>query len=312
MKLNSTLTAVFLMMTASAAIAQTGTPADPTITVTGIQLTREEIEREAEEYVRTTAIAEGTRPAARWTNPICPKVVGVSPANAATVRAKVLAVAREVGVTVAKEPCKSNIVIAFAPNGSDLTRKIAGNRRKARALTAANREKLVETDLPVRWWYSSETRAHSGMSSTTEQLPWTSGDTSSEPGGGGQQGGGSPLNGVSTIVQNKSSIVSTQVARSLVSATIVIDANLSQGVPLNAIAAEVAMVALAEIDIEAKPVGSILTLFPDKNKVDDLSANDRAALKSLYSLPLDRNARFHRGRLKQDIVKARLGNNPTC
>lgn len=65
-------------------------------------------------------------------------------------------------------------------------------------------------------------------------------------------------------------------------------------------------------DIDAKHVGSILTLFPDKNNVDDLSANDRAALKSLYRVPLDRNARSHRGRLKQDIVKAKLGNNPTC
>ena len=290
---------LFLIAVLPAAVAAQ-TP-DPTITVTGSQLTRDGIRREAEDYVRATAIAEGTRPAARWTDPICPAIVGVSPANAETVRAKLTAVAQDVGVAVAKEPCKSNIVIAFALDGSDLARKIAADRRKTRAITTANREQLVEGELPVRWWYSSETRAHSGMRSTTGQLPWAGSDE-----GGTQQGGGSPLNGINTIVQNKSSIVSTQVARVLVSATIIIDAKLAQGAPLDAVAAQVAMVALAEIDLDAKPPGSILSLFPGKTGVDDLSVNDRAALKSLYSLPLDRNARFHRGRLLQDIVAARL------
>jgi hypothetical protein len=285
------------------AVAQ---PADPTIIVSASPTTKDEIRREAEDYVSATGIAEGTRPAARWTDPICPSIIGVSADNAETVRAKLISVAGDVGVAVAKQPCKSNIVIAFALNGSDLARKIALDKRKTRAITAANRDKLVESELPVRWWYSTETRAHSGMRSTTGQLPWTGGDSSNEPGGGGQQGGGSPLNGIPTIVQNKSSIVSTQVARALVSATVIIDANLAKGAPLDAVAAQIAMVALAEIDLDAKPAGSILSLFPAKIGVDDLSANDRAALKSLYSLPLDRNARFHRGRLLQDIVEARL------
>lgn len=71
-------------------------------------------------------------------------------------------------------------------------------------------------------------------------------------------------------------------------------------------AAQVAMVMLAEIDVDAKPTGSILSLFPGKTGVDDLSVNDLAVLKSLYRLPLDRNARFHRGMLMQAIIAARL------
>lgn len=109
-----------------------------------------------------------------------------------------------------------------------------------------------------------------------------------------------------TISNYNSSIVSTQVARVLTSATVIIDLNLSSGTKLDAIAALASLVVLTEIEPDAKPTGSILSLFPVGSGIDDLSETDRQMLKALYALPLDRTARQHRGRLLNDIVKAKL------
>lgn len=108
-----------------AAAAQDQRADDRIITVTGSVLTREEIRRDTQDYIRETGIAGGIKPATRWTSPICPKVTGVSADNAATVRRKIEDVAREAGVNVGSSNCKTNIVVAFALDSRDLMDRLA-------------------------------------------------------------------------------------------------------------------------------------------------------------------------------------------
>jgi hypothetical protein len=290
-----------LALTASASATQTPPPDEQVITVDGRRTTREEIRREAEEFVRTTGIATSNKPAARWVDAVCPTVKGVSEANAATVIAKIEAVAVAAGAPVARKPCKPNIVVAFAADGSALTGTIAKDRRKIGGVPVREREQLIEADVPLRWWYATDTRGRQGARKTTGQLPWAGSDA-----GGTQEGGGSPTNDATTIVQTTSSIVSTQVNRVLTNATVIVDATLAKSQPLDAIAAHIAMVALAEIDRDAKPTGSILALFSTPSSgLDDLGDGDRALLKSLYGIKLDRAGWQQRGTLVDGMIRAR-------
>lgn len=296
---------VSILATPAAANMQTASgPANDAqiITVDGRPTTREEIRREAEELVRSTGVATSNKAAARWVDAVCPTVKGVSAANADMVAAKVEAVATAAGARIARKPCKPNIIIAFAADGSKLTRDIARDRRKIGGVPVRERQSLVETDVPLRWWYATDMRGRHGTSRTTGQLPWAGSDE-----GGQQQGGGSPMNDINTITQNNSSIVSTQVNRVLTNATVVVDATLSKGQSLDAIAAHIAMVALAEIDRDAKPAGSILSLFATPSSgLDDLGTGDQALLKSLYGIQLDRAGWQQKGRLVDGMIQARI------
>jgi hypothetical protein len=292
---------VAIALTAGAASAQTPQPENQTITVDGRRTTYEEIRKEAEEFVRATGVATSNKAAARWVDAICPTVKGVSSANAAVVIAKIEAEARAAGASVARRPCKSNIIVAFAADGSALTAAIAKDRRKVGDVPVRERQALIEDDVPLRWWYATDTRGRQGARKTTGQLPWVGSDE-----GGSTEGGGSALNEATTIVQTTSSIVSTQVNRVLTNATIIVDATLAKGQPLDAIAANIAMVALAEIDRGAKPSGSILSLFATPSSgLDDLGEGDRALLKSLYAIKLDRAGWQQKGSLVDGMLRAR-------
>ena len=77
---------------------------------------------------------------------------------------------------------------------------------------------------------------------------------------------------------------------------------------LSALAAYAALVALAEIrpgDVNAE--GSILSLFASSDAPRGLTEQDRAFLRTLYRLPLDRHARYHRGTLVAGMISATTG-----
>jgi hypothetical protein len=63
------------------------------------------------------------------------------------------------------------------------------------------------------------------------------------------------------------------------------------------------MVAFAEMrPSEPPPSGSILALFEGESEARDLTGWDLALLRRLYRMPLDREARRHRGELVRALV----------
>lgn len=287
---------VLTMLLPTTASAQSERADDRTITVTGSPLTLEQVRREAKEYVRETGIAEGVKPAARWTTAICPAVIGVSEENGVIIRRKIEEVARTAKVKFAAQPCATNIVVAFAYDGRDLTRRLAKKPGQVGDGDLQTRKLLVESNAPVRWWYNTALTSRYGSGPSSGDMPGT---------GTGEDGASSTPGGDMIALYN-SSIVSTQVKRVLTGATVIVDVNRAEGTKLDAIAALAALVVLAEIEPDARPAGSILSLFPAGSGIADLSDTDRQMLKTLYTLSLDRTARRHRGRLLQGIVQAKL------
>lgn len=276
---------------------------DDTITVTGSRLEPEEIRRRAVEFVRQTGVATGERSVARWIDPVCPRAIGVGPSYAIIVESKLRDIANAARVPVASEPCQTNIAVSFTDDGGALARKIAVRApRRFAEVPITERKALIDGSAPVRWWYATETRSKDGSPAASIAAPWTAGNA---------EGGGSvlPMNSDTTSLhQYSSSIVSTQAVRALTSATVVIDVNRAEGLPLDAVATFAALVAFAEIRVgDSPPPDSILGLFEERGSLRTLSERDLAFLRALYRLPLDRQARQQRGRLVRELIAAEMG-----
>lgn len=296
-----------LAVLAAPSSAQTGSPAGQeadapgTVVVTGDRQTREETRREAFEFVRRMGVANGERPAARWKDGVCPRVLGIAPVHARVVETKLRSVAAEAGAPIAPTPCRTNIAVLFTSDGPNAMKTVAARSpRRLAEVPAASRAALLDGPAPVRWWYTTELRGRHGDRLIGAEPPFVTGQ--------GSPGQVLPGNGdTSFLSQYGSSIVSTQVIRVLTSATVVVDANLATGKALDTVAAYAALVALAEIRPGGAPAGSILALFDGAEAGRELTERDRAFLRALYRLPLDRQARQHRGRLASEVAAVRMG-----
>ena len=285
----------------------TGRDSDP-IVVDGERLSQAAARERAVQFVRSTGVASGETPAARWVDPVCPDVVGIDEAAARAAEARIRTIAAAVGAEVAPQSCERNIVITFAADGAALAREIEQRAplRFAQVSQKARNE-ILRGSAPIRWWYTSEVRSRHGG---------RGGDGSSTAGGTDQTSSGSgygsalPGNG-GGLMHYESSVISTLTNRALTSAIVIIDEDEVIGKRLDTIAAYAALVALAEIrDVEARPAGSILSLFDSPSSPTDLTAQDLAFLQALYRLPLDRQAMRHRGTLVHEIAAALASDSP--
>ena len=283
-------------------------PEEP-IVVTGERLTREQARERAVAFVRGTGVAAGDRPVARWVDPVCMNVIGVSPDHARIVRARIERIARAAGVPIAGGNCQNNFAVIFATDANSVVRDV--ERRAPRRLsevTGDDRARLLDSAMPIRWWYSTQPRSRHGVRQSTNSPAWTAGMPTTDGAGtnSAPSGGGSVLpDNVPNLYQYNSSIISTQAVRALVSASVVIDVNQMR-MPLEAVAAYVAMVGFAEIrQNDFTSTASILGMFEDEpSAARALTDWDLAFLRVLYRLPLDRDARRHRGILVRDLVAA--------
>lgn len=286
-------------LTAQTLPAQTGAPPKPgDVVVTGERLTPEETRRRATAYVRAAGVANGDQSVARWIDPVCPRVLGLDEKLAWYVEARVRAVATAAGAPLAGERCAPNLSISFVADASALVRKIAARQpRRLSEVTPPARDALASGTAPIRWWYSTEVRGKDGDRLTRMEPTSISG-----PGAG--QGQVLPVNPeTSFLALYSNSLVSTQVARAIRSATVIVDVGEATGAKLDGVADYAALVALAEI----RPSGdarsdSILGLFDAPVAPAGLTEWDSRFLRELYRLRLDRQARLHRGKLVSALI----------
>jgi hypothetical protein len=276
--------------------AAAAAPTDPTvpdeIVVQGERLSPAQARERAVAFVQHTGVALGHESVARWVDPICPRVIGVAPELAQRVIDRVRAIAADTGVPTAKPGCAPNIAINFVGDGNAFMRTVSARDPSQLAKVPAHRRAVLMTSgAPVRWWYFTETRGRDGDRMNGMDPAFVS---------GAESGGATlPSNGESSTSMNYgSSLVSTQMARALRGATVVVDTVKAEGATLDSVAAYAAMVAFAELQPRSAPIeGSILGLFGNPDAPRSLSRLDRTFLRELYAIPLDRKARQQRGRL---------------
>ena len=304
-----------IVRTAAIALALIAAPvaAENDIVVRGQALSKEEAAAQAKAFVQAVGIVSTVKPAARWVDPVCPKVSGLGDAAvAARVEARFRSIASAVGARLAKPGCKTNLLIGFTNDADALARQInADDPRQMIELSNAWRGRLVNGRTPMRWWYSTEVRSADGQPPVNAPLPWvgigmeggeeTSSGAASTTDVGGDSGGG-------YTNSRRASLISSNAKRAIRTATILVDVTLAQGKDLDGVIDYAALVGLAEICFSGEPpANSVLALFAPENPVYGLTTQDEALLKSLYRLPLDRQGRYHRGWLVNGVTKALSG-----
>ncbi|TMJ17943.1 MAG: hypothetical protein E6G94_01050 [Alphaproteobacteria bacterium] len=264
---------------------------DQEVVVTGERLAGKKLHQEAAEFVRRIGFATGHRPAARWADAVCPAAYGLAPQHAAIVEAKLRQVAAEAGIEHQRPGCKPNLAVVFVEDGSAQAREMA--RRLPSLFEEVGpvaKERLFKGDSPIRWWYSTQELGTDGRRPTSDSPYGSNGRTK-------------------TFSKFHSSIVSTEVIRAIHCAVVVVDVNRTAGRTLDTVSAYSALVAFAEISPrEPPPDRSILDLFETApGPTRDLTEWDMTFLKALYRMPLDREARMHRGLLTQALVRKKGG-----
>ncbi|WP_315759863.1 hypothetical protein [Sphingomonas sp. Y38-1Y] len=271
--------------------------ADKDIVVTGIPLTRAEARRQAAAFIRGVGVAQNGRPVARWKDPVCPRVVGLQPAHASMVESRLRAIAREAGVPVAaKATCRANIAVSFVDGAAPVAKSDEARQLRSLAkMDAEERARLIEGRAPIRWRYTTALRGRDNEPPAPSPATWA----------GNVEGGGSAIPDTGGSVQSYgSSIVSTMAIRVITSAAVVVDVKQAEGRNLETAADYAALVAFAEIGGDGyAPQGSILGAF-EPGGIKSLSEWDRRFLRTLYRLPLDRQARLQRYRIINELASA--------
>ncbi|MEA3052349.1 MAG: hypothetical protein QOG72_1252 [Sphingomonadales bacterium] len=296
-----------LALAAAPAPAAPSDPVDQSITVDGTRLPERAARDMAVNFVRATGVAAGETPAARWVAAICPEVLGLEDIGRRAAEAKIRKVASAAGAAVAPEGCHRNIVVSFTSDGAALAREIV-EREPGRVanLSSRARSAVLTGSAPIRWLYTAETVGRHGGGETTAGNAAQSGPATHAGSGAGSSIGGD----LPSLMHYESSVLSTLTNRILTSAIVIIDTDEAMGRRLDTLAAYAALVALAEIrNADAAPPGSILTLFESAAPPRDLTVQDRAFLRALYRLPLDRQAMQHRGQLVHGIIGDLTGQN---
>ncbi len=281
MKLGFLLVVAALMGLASTATA-TQSAADDEILVIGE--TKKEAQRQARSYVAELGVAAGERPAARWFDPICPRAIGLNALHASIVERQVRVVIRRAHAPLAAVGCEPNLMIAFTDGPKAVVRHVSRKSTALHQVPTPYLRDLKYGPAPVRWWYITEVRSRDGTTSII-------GDS-----------------GKDQLSVGSSSFISTQTVRAITTATVIVDVDAADGLPLRSVVDYAALVGLAEIRGKASPPNSILSLFDGAASPRALTRRDVSFLDGLYRIHMDRSAHQQQRTLIGQMVRETAAN----
>jgi len=232
---------------------------------------------------------------ARWQGPICASVRGIpDPAVAALVLARITAAVAETGLKTAESGCKPNLTVAFTDDARELVGLVKAKRRSALPrFDPVLFSQLDSATLPVRWWHVLAPAGSGGGAATPDAGALASSNVGTTMPAGPDAIGTNSWN---------SSLVDTNLSIWAKAGVAVVDVNLATGVSLEALADYIALVMLAPMRLppDAPGVPSVLSLFDGGTRPTGLSIWDRAFLKGLYAMQMNRSAQ----RQRQQLISA--------
>lgn len=237
---------------------------------------------------------------ARWTEPVCLRVYGVTDATAARVNNHFVAVAQAADVPLARGDCDPNIMVTFTEDAATLVATIAERQPSVvRALDSRERAQLLGGQRPLRWFYrTGVTSARGSTPSASSAALLNSGDYRVD---------------TDAPVTNEyvSSLIRRPTNAQIVGASIIVDMRHARGLSLAALTDYIAMVALSQprMTDNYAAFDSILALGQPNIATRDmlrLTDWDRAFLGALYAVPADRSASSQRSMVAQAMAD-RLG-----
>lgn len=242
------------------------------------------LERRAEAFVRSVGAAAEGRKLATWPGRICVGAIGVAVEPARVMVDRVLDWGYSLGLRVGAPGCQPNILVVFSDDGDRTARELVEARPQdfdagissshlgKRALLA-----FQSSGRPVRWWHVS-LPIDPDTGRPIVRLP---GQAPFAPPSGGITHP-SDLGSFGQITLGSRLFDDTLDA--LQSVVIVVEVAALEQASFAQLSDYVAMIALAQIEPEARPAApSILTIFePDAVQEPSLTHWDQAFLQALY------------------------------
>jgi len=249
-----------------------------------IEAERHALRERLTRFVRTmTSRVSSYESLARWGVEVCPAVTGLPAPQGEFILQRISTIAHSARVPLGARDCKPNLSVIVTSEPSRLV-KDTWSRNSSRFLdlsgrpaTATERRQFIDDPRPVRAWYGAELVGALGNELRYYDLS--------------REGHEPKLNTLPTMSRIRIDDVPT-----IRSALVVVDRGHITGLTIGAVADYVAMVALAEVNLQGdySSAESILNLFttPEKGQsISQLSAWDAAFLKALYAT--DPSSKFH-------------------
>jgi hypothetical protein len=262
---------------AFAVIATAAAAQGPAVTVTA-KPPPASVNHAAYAFVQGITILPDGESLARWKEPVCPLVTGLTEAQDVAVAARIDQIALAAGADVGGDGCAANfIVIASSEPGPLLAAWRKRDPLMFEGSATATSDAFVSKDRPVRVWYDVDRAPAGGETVTTDAGTYQ----------------GVPSIHVATLSRLKRVMV-----RRIDMVILVVDTGQARGRTVEQIADYVAVAGLAEIKLDAdlEGVPSILRLFsaPPADQPAGLTDWDRGFLAGLYrsdqASPLQRSA----------------------
>lgn len=288
----------FLLLACVLGLAAPARAADPAITVETERLTPQAARERAQSFVKA-----GLAPNpefdqySRWRGPICIRVIGIPDRSVATlVRQRIAAVVSLAGLEATPACRRANLIVAFTDDARGLVTKVRARKRLSLPIYRPQLYAALDSQaLPVRWWHLLSPAGAAGGLGTAD-----TGALASASSNATQLGNVLPAgpNAVGTNSWN-SSLVDTNLSVWAQAGIAVVDVNLATGVSLDALADYVALVMIAPMRMPVGDPGvpSVLSLFQPGTNTTGLTNWDRAFIKGLYSVQMNRSARRQRQQL---------------
>jgi hypothetical protein len=245
-----------------------------TVTVEA-QRNRKELEKRVGLFLSSAIVRQRDRPFARWRQPVCPIIVGLLKEQGEFMVGRLSEIARQAAVPLAPAKCTVNFAVIATQEPYELI-NILRRRRPGLFDTRQGEipfKRFRDVSRPVRVWYNAEFTGGDGT-------PFWA-DTVNEDGSiiriytkPRRYGGHTTYYGD---------------VREITTTIILLDTNMLHDNTVGQLADYIAVVGLAEIDLD-KDLGdapTILHLFRTRGQSfdGDLSVWDQAFLKSLYDTP---------------------------
>ena len=214
-------------------VAQSGKSELETVTIAA-RRQRKLIERQINTFVSSITPLARDESLARWQEPICPLVAGMSRAGGEFVLARLSQVARDAGAPLAPEKCTPNFLVVLTARPEALLKKWWTRNPRLfnndRGVGGINR--FIGTTRPVRVWYNA-TSACTGTQTTFEV-----------------EGG---MVYPSCAHGGLGSRLTWESVRKITSAIVLADAGLVKDLSAGQLADYIAMIGFAQIRESAKP-----------------------------------------------------------
>jgi hypothetical protein len=252
-------------------------------------------------FIGEVTVTFGGRGFARWDRSVCVGVHNLEATAAQYVVDRISLLAHEVGLTPGEPGCAPQVIIIFTTDGRELARQLVEDEPKLfrptvylgtnRGLAAL--DEFVESEKAIRWWQVS--------------LPVDA--RTGKPAIDGPEGRlcTGPLCAPNINVAGPSRIHSgiRDVLRNVV---VIVDSTKLTGTTWQQLGDYLAVVSLAQVDLDAKPAAfdSILNLFTNPKAYSGLTDWDRTYVQALYQFDQERAPRLQQGQLAGEMLRLEL------